>query len=126
VGVTSMALVLVADDNERIREVITRVLQRVGHTVIAEADGESAWGRVRERRPDLVVIDGVMPGTSGFDVCERIHGDPETSHIPVIVVSGWLPAGSEASCATATLAKPFMPNELTERVEQVLAARLYS
>jgi CheY-like chemotaxis protein len=121
-----MALVLVADDNERIREVITRVLQRAGHTVITEADGEAAWGSVCERRPDLVIIDGVMPGTSGFDVCERIHDDPATAHIPVIVVSGWLPAGSEALCATATLAKPFMPNELTERVEEVLAARISS
>lgn len=119
-----MALVLVADDNDRIREVIGRVLQRNGHTVLAVADGEAAWQTVRERRPDLVIIDGVMPGTSGFDVCERIHADAATAHIPVIVVSGWLPAGSEASCATATLAKPFMPNELTERVEEVLAARL--
>jgi CheY-like chemotaxis protein len=121
-----MALVLVADDNERIREVITRVLQRAGHTVIAESDGESAWERVLDRRPDLVLIDGVMPGTSGFDVCERIHGDPTTAETPVIVVSGWLPTGSQASCATAMLAKPFMPDELTEQVEQVLNARLPS
>ncbi|MCW2637749.1 MAG: response regulator receiver protein [Dactylosporangium sp.] len=121
-----MALVLVADDNERIREVITRVLQRAGHTVIAESDGESAWERVREREPDLVLIDGVMPGTSGFEVCERIHADPATANIPVIVVSGWLPTDSQASCATAMLAKPFMPNELTEQVEQVLNARLHS
>ncbi|NJC70505.1 response regulator [Planosporangium thailandense] len=118
-----MALVLVADDNERIREVISRVLQRNGHTVIPAVDGEAAWETVRERKPDLVIIDGVMPGTSGFEVCERIHADTATTHIPVIVVSGWLPAGSEASCATATLAKPFMPNELTEQVEQVLQAR---
>jgi CheY-like chemotaxis protein len=121
-----MALVLVADDNERIREVITRVLQRAGHTVIAESDGESAWERVRECGPDLVLIDGVMPGMSGFEVCERIHADPATANIPVIVVSGWLPAGSQASCATAMLAKPFMPNELMEQVEQVLNARLRS
>ncbi|GAA1824560.1 response regulator [Planosporangium flavigriseum] len=121
-----MALVLVADDNERIREVITRVLQRAGHTVVVESDGEAAWGSVREHRPDLVLIDGVMPGTSGFDVCKRIHGDPATAHLPVIVVSGWLPTGSEASCATATLAKPFMPNELMETVEQVLNAPLRS
>lgn len=121
-----MALVLVADDNERIREVISRVLQRAGHTVIVESDGESAWERVRDSQPDLVLIDGVMPGTSGFEVCERIHADDTTAHIPVIVVSGWLPAGSEASCATATLAKPFMPNELMEQVERVLEARLCS
>jgi twitching motility two-component system response regulator PilH len=121
-----MALVLVADDNERIREVITRVLERAGHTVIVESDGESAWDAVCEHRPDLVLIDGVMPGTSGFEVCERIHGDPATSDIPVVVVSGWLPTTSQASCATAMLAKPFMPNELIEQVEQVLNARLRS
>jgi CheY-like chemotaxis protein len=121
-----MALILVADDNERIREVITRVLQRAGHTVVAESDGESAWASVLERRPDLVLIDGVMPGTSGFDVCERIHADPVTAHTPVIVVSGWLPASSEKSCATAMLAKPFMPDELMGQVEQVLSARLRS
>jgi CheY-like chemotaxis protein len=115
-----MALVMVADDNERIRDVITRVLQRAGHTVIAESDGESAWRRLQECRPDLVLLDGVMPGTSGSEICERIHADPATAHIPVILVSGWLPGGSEGSCATAMLAKPFMPNELIERVEQVL------
>jgi CheY-like chemotaxis protein len=121
-----MALVLVADDNERIREVIARVLQRAGHTVIVESDGDAAWRTVRDRQPDLVLIDGVMPGTSGFDVCKLIHGDAATAHIPVIVVSGWLPTGSEASCATATLAKPFMPDELMAQVEQVLRARLCS
>jgi CheY-like chemotaxis protein len=121
-----MALVLVADDNERIREVISRVLHRAGHTVIVESDGESAWASVRGRQPDLVLIDGVMPGTSGFDVCKRIHADAATAHIPVIVVSGWLPAGSGDSCATATLAKPFMPDELMEQVERVLNARLCS
>jgi CheY-like chemotaxis protein len=115
-----MALVMVADDNDRIREVISRVLQRAGHIVIAEPDGESVWRRLRECQPDLVLLDGVMPGTGGHEICERIHGDPATAHIPVILVSGWLPADSEASCATATLAKPFMPNELIERVEQVL------
>ncbi|MGC9668411.1 response regulator [Planosporangium sp. 12N6] len=116
-----MALVMVADDNERIREVVTRVLQRAGHTVVAEPDGEAAWQRIHECRPDLVLLDGVMPGTSGNEICERIHGDPATAHIPVILVSGWLPTDAQASCATAMLAKPFMPHELLERVEQVLA-----
>jgi CheY-like chemotaxis protein len=114
-------MAMVADDNERIREVVTRVLQRAGHTVIAEPDGESAWRRLHECRPDLVLLDSVMPGADGTEICKRIHDDPATADIPVILVSGWLPPDSEASCATAMLAKPFMPHELIERVEQVLA-----
>jgi CheY-like chemotaxis protein len=116
-----MAVVVIADDNARVLEVMARSLRRAGYTVIAVPDGESAWERIRQDQPDAAVIDGVMPGTDGFEVCKRVHGDPATAHIPVIVCSGWLPTDDELPCATATLPKPFMPDELLERVEQVLA-----
>jgi CheY-like chemotaxis protein len=115
-----MAVVVIADDNERVLDVMARSLRRAGHTVIAVTDGEVAWERIRADRPDLVILDGVMPGTDGFEVCKRVHNDTETLHIPVIVCSGWLPTGDELPCATATLPKPFMPNELIERVDQIL------
>jgi CheY-like chemotaxis protein len=116
-----MAVVVVADDNVRVRQVIARTLERAGHTVFAEADGESAWERVRTGHPDLVILDGVMPGTDGFEICERIHSDSRTAHIPVILCSGWLPDDGQVRYAAATLPKPFMPGELMDRVAQVLA-----
>jgi CheY-like chemotaxis protein len=115
-----MAVIVIADDNERILDVMARSLKRAGHTVITVTDGESAWEHIRRDDPDLVVLDGVMPGTDGFEVCKRVHGTPETAHIPVIVCSGWLPTDDELPCATATLPKPFMPNELMDSVRQVL------
>jgi CheY-like chemotaxis protein len=115
-----MAVVVIADDNERILDVMARSLKRAGHTVVALTDGEAAWDYIREQKPDLAVIDGIMPGTDGFEVCKRVHDDPETAHIPVIVCSGWLPTDDELPCATATLPKPFMPDELTDCVRQVL------
>jgi two-component system phosphate regulon response regulator PhoB len=116
-----MAVVVVADDNERLLDVVARSLRRAGHTVIAVTDGESAWERIRVDRPDLAILDGVMPGTDGFEVCKRVHNDADTARIPVILCSGWLPTGDELPCATATLPKPFMPDELLAAVDEVLA-----
>jgi CheY-like chemotaxis protein len=118
-----MAVIVIADDNARVLDVMARSLRRAGHTVIAVPDGETAWERIRDRQPDLAILDGVMPGTDGFEVCKRVHGDPVTAHIPVIVCSGWLPADDQLPCATATLPKPFMPAELIAKVDLVLASQ---
>jgi CheY-like chemotaxis protein len=115
-----MAVVVIADDNMRVLDVMARSLRRAGYTVIAVPDGESAWERILADQPDLVILDGVMPGTDGFEICKRVHGDAATAHIPVIVCSGWLPTDDELPCATATLPKPFMPDELLDQVGRIL------
>lgn len=81
------ATVLVVDDDARVRALLRQELEEAGHAVMEAADGRSALDAVRGRRPDLVVLDVMMPELSGFDVAAVLKGDPETARIPLIVLS---------------------------------------
>ncbi|GAA0806596.1 response regulator [Spirilliplanes yamanashiensis] len=118
-------MIVVAEDHEDIRFVLTRALQRAGHEVVAAPDGDAAWEAVRRLRPDVVVTDVDMPGMNGLDLCRAIRADESLRHIPVIMASGSLLPGdgrAEAAGANATLLKPFLPAELLSCVAEVLAA----
>ena len=119
-----MALILSADDDASIRQVITRVLERGGHTVIAVSDGAAAITEARDRFPDLVLLDGEMPpGMSGFDACRILQQDCATSGIPVMMVTGSMPPGQvreRVPHVHAVLSKPFTAEELRSCVRQVL------
>jgi len=80
-------LVLVADDDPEARQLFSRVLTRSGRQVLTAADGEAALHLLRDRRPDLLLLDMVMPHRDGFAVLQEKAADPEIASIPVIVVS---------------------------------------
>lgn len=123
-GVVDMALLVTAEDNEDLRAVITRSLERAGHTVIATADGGQGLAAVREHRPDAVITDVDMPVLTGLDLCRAVREDPDLKHTPVLVVSGSInpddPRAMDAGVTTIII-KPFTPVELLHHLDEVLA-----
>lgn len=78
---------MIVDDSPTDVEGLRSMLQKAGHTVSDASSGEAAIPRVRVEKPDVVIMDVVMPGVNGFQATRTLSKDPATAHIPVIVVS---------------------------------------
>ena len=116
--------VLVVDDDERVRSLLRLALARSGLVVLEAPDGAAALDLVRRARPDLVLLDMMMPGLGGLEVCRRLRADPATRTLPVLMLSA---AASEEdrragleSGADAYLTKPFSPRALLAAVAAYL------
>jgi len=116
-----MATVLVVDDEPIVREVVVRYLAREGHRTLEAADGNAARDAITRADPDLVVLDVMLPGTDGLELCKWIRS---TSELPVIMLTA---RGEEADRivglelgADDYVTKPFSPRELAARVRSVL------
>ena len=112
---------LVVDDDETVRDVVRRYLEAGGFTVEMAGDGEGALRRFAARRPDLVVLDVMMPGPGGLEVCRRLR---RSSQVPVVLLTA---LGEEEDRiaglqlgADDYVTKPFSPRELVLRVGSVL------
>ena len=113
-------VVLVVDDVARNVQLLGATLSREGYEVLFATSGEMALERLQARLPDLVLLDLMMPGIDGLEVCNRIKQDPRTLHLPVI----FLTAANEADIAAKALtegavdfiSKPFNTAELLARV----------
>jgi DNA-binding NarL/FixJ family response regulator len=81
-------VVLVVDDAPSSLGVLCDTLESAGYTVLVAGDGESALQRLELVTPDAILLDGLMPGLSGFDTCRRIKGTPAWAHVPVIFMTG--------------------------------------
>ncbi|MEU6537804.1 response regulator transcription factor [Streptomyces sp. NPDC047000] len=115
------ARVLVVDDDPTVAEVVAGYLDRAGHLVDRAGDGPTALARAAEHRPDLVVLDLMLPGMDGLEVCRRLRGQ---GPVPVIMLTA---RGDEEDRilglevgADDYVTKPFSPRELVLRVESVL------
>ena len=120
-------LVLVADDDEDIRALVSFRLERAGYEVVEARDGEEALRLAREQTPDLAVLDVMMPKLTGDEVTRRIRGDEATRRMPVILLTARVQEddvtrGFEAG-ADDYIKKPFSPQELRARVQAVLGRR---
>lgn len=128
-GSNGKQTVLVVDDDEMSRVVLCRLLQAEGLEVTAASNGHEALAAVRIRTPDLVMLDVVMPGIDGFEVCRRLKADPATRLTPVVLVTGLSAVndrirGIEAG-ADDFLSKPFSAEELTARARSLLRTKGY-
>ena len=79
--------VLIVDDEPKNRKLLRAMLESVGYKVAEAIDGEEALGRVHEEIPDVILLDVMMPKLDGFEVCRRLKKDPETAHIPILMVT---------------------------------------
>ncbi|MCO5997665.1 response regulator transcription factor [Actinoallomurus rhizosphaericola] len=115
------ANVLVAEDDVKQADLLCRYLQREGHTVIAVHDGRAAIDEARMRRPDLVLLDVMMPGVDGLDVCRVLRAESE---VPVLMLTARsteddLLIGLDLG-ADDYVTKPYSPRELMARVRTLL------
>ena len=117
--------ILTCDDEKHIVRLIQVNLERQGYEVITAYNGVECLEKVKEDRPDLIVLDVMMPEMTGFEVLETLKKDPETENIPVImltaraqdsdVLRGWQSGGE------CYLTKPFNPMELIAFVKRIFS-----
>ncbi len=119
--------VLVVDDEPDVVELLELTLKSEGFSVISAFDGIAALDLVSTEKPDLVLLDLMMPMMSGYEVCEQIKSNPQTQSIPVIcVTSAHTPDARARSLqlgAADVITKPFYPSELIARIKRYVQPR---
>lgn len=127
---TPAATVLVVDDSEAARNLLTSVLTREGYRVHCAADGAGVESLVRANRPDLVLMDVQMPQVDGFSACRAVKSDPETRLTPVVLITGLDDSDSRVKGIEAGaddfLTKPFNLAELRARVRSLVRIKRYT
>lgn len=120
--------VLVADDEVANRELLEELLSAQGFTVVTAPDGNSALNELRCRRIDLVLLDVMMPGSTGYTVCQQIKSNPETYLIPVVLATALSDKQARLegirAGADEFLTRPLDPVELLARVRSLLRLKL--
>jgi DNA-binding response OmpR family regulator len=116
--------ILIADDDAFIRRPLQWILQQEGFTAETAADGDECLEQLRSDPPDLLVLDVMMPGLDGFEICRRMKDDPHLRNVPVVLLSA---RGREhdrerglALGAAEYLTKPYSPNDLLVRIRGLL------
>jgi DNA-binding response OmpR family regulator len=120
-------VVLAADDDEDILELVAFRLERSGYTVLRAKDGEEALRLALEAKPDLAVLDVMMPKLDGYELTRRLRAADATRRMPIILLTARsqdadVQAGFDAG-ADDYLRKPFSPQELRARVQAILGRR---
>lgn len=119
--------ILVVDDTKSIREIVAFMLRGRGYDVVESADGEDARAKIKAGKPDLVVLDAMLPKVTGFDLCAELKASSEFKAIPILMLTAitkdtgksdeyW----REKSQADDFMSKPFKATELVARVEKIL------
>ena len=118
------ATVLVVDDNQQNLELLQAYLDDMDCETIAAHDGAEALEIIKQKQPDLILLDVMMPKMSGFEVCRRVKNNPKTADIPVIMVTALSELGDiERGLDSGTddfLSKPINKWELTTRIKTML------
>lgn len=120
---TQMPRVLVVDDSQNVRDLIAMNLSLEGFEVVTATNGMEALARVREVEPAVVTLDVTMPDMDGFLTAEKLRTDPETSHLPIAIVSACAQEADfrrgEEIGVDAYVTKPFDPDRLVEVVREL-------
>jgi DNA-binding response OmpR family regulator len=117
--------ILIIEDDKFLRELISRKLAKEGYDIFEAVDGEDGLKKVKEEKPDLILLDLILPGIEGFEVLSRIKQDPELSRIPVIILSNLgqkedVDRGRELGAADYLIKAHFTPAEIIEKIRAVL------
>ena len=116
--------ILVVDDEEDTRELLRALLESEGYAVTTAADGEAALARVQETRPDLILLDIMMPEMDGLEVCDHLRFDPATRDVPIIFLTAKQDPVTQSRAsildAYAYIEKPFSPEALLAEIRNCL------
>ncbi|MBO3461451.1 response regulator [Aetokthonos hydrillicola Thurmond2011] len=119
-----MNTVLVVEDGLADREIISQYLQQAGYFVISAKSGEEAEEKLQKNKPNVIFLDVILPGQSGFEMCRELKKNPQTSKIPIVICST---KNSDADKmwgkmlgADAYLSKPINQTELISTLNQII------
>lgn len=116
--------ILIADDEEDVKVVVQLFLESKGYDIVTAYDGLDAMDRAREEKPDLIILDVMMPIIDGFEVCKKLKEDPDLQDIPVVMLSASSHAESKQRGlevgAVDYIVKPFDPEKLQAIIEGIL------
>jgi DNA-binding response OmpR family regulator len=119
-----MPKVLVVDNDDAVRRIVGLLLARAGYDVILAAYRQVGYRMAQSDKPDLILLDLMMPVIDGFELLRRLKENPSTSHIPVIILTAKIDAASERECmhlgAVDYIKKPWGPRELEDRIGMAL------
>ena len=123
-----MKTILLADDSITIQKVVELTFSDGDYRVFCVSNGALALRKIGEVRPDVVLLDVIMPEKNGYEVCEALKADPATASIPVLLLCGTFEPfdarRAEAAGASGHLTKPFESHALVARVEELMTARV--
>ena len=116
--------ILAVDDEPHILKLVSFSLKSGGYEVLEASDGLSAIEVARAEKPDLVLMDVMMPACDGYEACRRMKADPETAEIPVMMLTAKTQESErktgEAAGAVDYIKKPFTPKDLVAQVREFL------
>jgi len=116
--------VLIVDDSKTVLHALKTVLEQGGYSTLTAINGEQAIDMTRQHKPDLVLMDVIMPGMTGFQATRILHKDPKTNHIPVVIISASEQPSEKAWCkrlgAKGFLPKPIQRGQLFPCLEGLL------
>jgi two-component system, OmpR family, alkaline phosphatase synthesis response regulator PhoP len=122
----SSTRIVVADDSDMILSLVVLALQREGYEPATATNGADALARIREVRPQLVILDALMPNLDGYDVCRAVRDDPELERPYVIMLTAGARESdrerAEVAGVDEFITKPFSPAELRARVREILGS----
>lgn len=116
--------VMIVEDSMTDMELLTLYLQKEGLTIISAMSGEDAQAKIQQQKPDLIVLDVILPGQSGFQLCRQLKSDPQTKSIPIVLCSTkktevdkqWAKMGG----ADAYITKPVDETKLLDTIRQFI------
>lgn len=117
--------ILVIEDDKFLRELISQKLLNEGYDIAEAVDGEKGIESVKSEKPDLILLDLILPGIDGFEVLARIKSDPEISNVPVIVLSNLgqkddIEKGLNMGAVDYLIKAHFTPAEIVEKIRAIM------
>jgi len=121
-----MTSILVVEDDKFLRELIVQKLSKEGYDVSEAVDGETGIKKIREEKPELVLLDLILPGIDGFEVLKQAKEDSETAGVPVIILSNLgqqedVEKGMKLGATDYLIKAHFTPGEIIEKIREISA-----
>ena len=119
-----MSKILIIEDDKFLRELIVSKLTKENYEVFEAVDGEEGVKKIREEKPDLILLDLILPGIDGFEVLSQMKSDPVVSSIPVIILSNLgqkedIEKGIELGATDYMIKAHFTPGEIVEKIKSI-------
>lgn len=125
--------ILLIEDNPVIQKLVTRLLEKEGYNVSVLSSGKNAVDTIKAEKPDLIILDIMLPEVDGFTICSEVKCTPALKNIPILILSAVIKGLNDGTTdesmksktdADAFMSKPFKPNELLLNVKRLLRKKM--